>query len=116
LNVRFGKTFGFGKKPETASNASQGGGRGGGGDHGGDRGPRGMMGGGFGGGLGSPTDRRYNLTFNISARNVLNVVNVATPNGVLGSPFFGQPNALAQGPYSSVGSNRRIDLQVQFTF
>jgi Carboxypeptidase regulatory-like domain len=115
LNVRFGKTFGFGRKPEAASNAPQGGGHGG--PHGGgEHGPRGMMGGGFGGGLGSPTDRRYNLTFNVSARNVLNVVNLQTPNGVLGSPFFGQSNSLATGPFSSVGSNRRIDLQVQFTF
>jgi hypothetical protein len=46
----------------------------------------------------------------------LNVVNLATPNGVLGSPFFGQSNALATGPFSSAGANRRIDLQVQFTF
>lgn len=116
LNVRFGKTFGFGRKPETAStNAQQGGGgRGGGrGDRGGGRG--GM----FGpfGGLGSPTDRRYNLTFNVSARNVFNIVNVAAPNGVLGSPFFGQSNSLVQnGPFSSAGSNRRIDLQVMFNF
>ena len=121
LNVRLGKTFGFGKKPETASTASPDGGRGGRVGGGGDRGERGrgggMMGGGpFGGGLGSPTDRRYSLTFSVSARNVLNVVNLATPNGVLGSPFFGQANALAQGPYSSVGSNRRIDLQLQFAF
>jgi hypothetical protein len=66
--------------------------------------------------MGTPTDRRYNLTFSVSARNVLNVVNVATPSGVLGSPFFGQPNALATGPFSSAGANRRIDLQVQFAF
>jgi Carboxypeptidase regulatory-like domain len=116
LNVRLGKTFGFGRKPETAPTAGgpgggPGGGRGGGGEHG--RG--GPFGGGFGG-MGTPTDRRYNLTFSVSARNVLNVVNVATPSGVLGSPFFGQPNALATGPFSSAGANRRIDLQVQFAF
>jgi hypothetical protein len=116
LNVRLGKTFGFGRKPETAPTAGglgggPGGGRGGGGEHG--RG--GPFGGGFGG-MGSPTDRRYNLTFSVSARNILNVVNVATPSGVLGSPFFGQPNALATGPFSSAGANRRIDLQVQFAF
>ena len=117
LNVRFGKTFGFGRKPETASTASPGEGRGGrGGGGGGEHGRGGMMGGGFGGGLGSPTDRRYNLTFNVSVRNIFNIVNVATPNGVLGSPFFGQPNSLAPGPYSSAGSNRRVDLQMQFTF
>ncbi len=116
LNVRLGKTFGFGRKPEAAPTAGgpgggPGSGRGGGGEHG--RG--GPFGGGFGG-MGTPTDRRYNLTFSVSARNVLNVVNVATPSGVLGSPFFGQPNALATGPFSSAGANRRIDLQVQFAF
>jgi hypothetical protein len=118
LNVRIGKTFGFGRKPETALTAGgpgggPGGGRGGG-EHGRGGGPFGG-GGGFGG-MGNATDRRYNLTFSVSARNVLNVVNLATPNGVLGSPFFGQSNALATGPFSSAGANRRIDLQVQFTF
>ncbi len=111
LNVRLGKTFGFGRKPETAPTAGGPGGGRGGGEHG----HGGPFGGGFGG-MGSPTDRRYNLTFSVSARNVLNVVNVATPSGVLGSPFFGQPNALATGPFSSAGANRRIDLQVQFAF
>ena len=66
--------------------------------------------------MGNATDRRYNLTFSVSARNVLNVVNLGTPNGVLGSPFFGQSNALATGPFSSASVNRRIDLQVQFVF
>src|SRR5258707_5754245 len=118
LNVRLWKTFGFGRKPETPSTAGgpgggPGGGRGGG-EHGRGGGPFGG-GGGFGG-MGNATDRRYNLTFSVSARNVLNVVNLATPNGVLGSPFFGQPNALATGPFSSAGANRRIDLQVQFAF
>jgi hypothetical protein len=113
LNVRLGKTFGFGRKPETAPTAGGPGGGRGGGEHG--RGGPFGGGGGFGG-MGNATDRRYNLTFSVSARNVLNVVNLATPNGVLGSPFFGQANALATGPFSSAGANRRIDLQVQFTF
>jgi hypothetical protein len=119
LNVRLSKTFGFGKKPETAADSSGGpGGRGpgggrGGGDHGHGGGLFGV--GGFGG-MGSPTDRRYNLTFSVSARNIFNVVNLAPPNGVLGSPFFGRANALAPGPFSSASANRRIDLQAQFTF
>jgi Carboxypeptidase regulatory-like domain len=125
LNVRLSKTFGFGRKAEAVNTNPAGGGDnrgprgrgpgGGGGEHshgpgGGDRG-----GGPFGMG-GSATDRPYNLTFSVSARNVFNIVNLATPNGVLGSPFFGQANALANGPYSSSGANRRIDLQLQFTF
>src|SRR5439155_24599246 len=121
LNVRLSKTFGIGKKVESATNAGPGpgpeGGRGrrggpgggGGGEHG--HGPGGPF-----GGMASATDRPYNLTFSVSARNVFNVVNLATPNGVLGSPFFGQANALASGPFSSAGANRRIDLHLQFTF
>ena len=121
LNVRLSKTFGFGRKPESAPTAGGPGGGPGGGRGGGERGGGERRGGGFGGGgmfggMGNATDRRYNLTFSVSARNVLNVVNLATPNGVLGSPFFGQANALATGPFSSAGANRRIDLQVAFSF
>jgi hypothetical protein len=117
LNVRLSKTFGFGKKVESASKAGGPGGLGGprgGGEHG----PRGggFAGGGMFGGLGNATDRPYNLTFSVNARNVFNIVNLNTPNGVLGSPFFGQANALATGPYSSAGSNRRIELMASFTF
>ena len=32
------------------------------------------------------SDRRYNLTLGVNARNVFNNVNVANPNAVLGSP------------------------------
>jgi hypothetical protein len=121
LNLRVSKTFGFGKKAE-AANAGAGGlgggtfGRGPGGPGGG--GPRGGGGGGdravmFGGGS---SNSRYNLTFSVNARNVFNNVNVATPIGNLSSPLFGQANALAGGPYSTSTANRRIDLQVQFTF
>jgi len=65
---------------------------------------------------GSNTGRRYNLTFSVSARNVLNRVNLSPPIGDLSSPFFGQSIALAGGPYSSSGASRRIDLQVSFSF
>ena len=68
----------------------------------------------FGGG--ATTDRRYNLTFTVSGRNVLNRVNLAPPVGNLSSPLFDQSNALAGGPFSSAGANRRIDLQVLFSF
>jgi hypothetical protein len=122
LNLRLSKTFGFGKKAETA-NAGVGGpgaggtfGRGPGGHGGG--GPRGGGGGGdrmvtFGG---RPSNSRYNLTLSVNARNVFNNVNLATPIGNLSSPLFGHANALAGGPYSTQTANRRIDLQVQFTF
>ena len=120
LNLRLSKTFGFGR--EVKGGAEAGGGPGGHGGHGGPPGGglggRGLTGGGggrmFGGG--STTGRRYNLTFTVSARNVLNRVNLAAPIGNLTSPLFGESNALAGGPFSSAGANRRIDLQVLFSF
>ena len=113
LNLRLAKTFGFG--PETGGgNGSQTGG----GPHGGHGGPHG---GGFGGphggiGLGPATSRRYNLTFSIFARNVLNHVNPATPIGTLSSPYFGESIALAGGPFSTAAANRKIELQAMFSF
>ncbi len=96
-----------------------GGGRGRGGPPGGGLGGRGLSGGGGPGGAfggGAATSRRYNLTFSVSARNVLNRVNLAPPIGNLSSPLFGESNALAGGPYSFGSATRRIDLQVQFSF
>ncbi len=90
------------------------GGRGGGGG--------GLGGRGLGGGGGNPfnfgneTAHRYNLTFSVSARNLLNNVNYAPPVGNLNSPLFGTSNALAGPPFSSGSANRRIDLQMLFSF
>jgi hypothetical protein len=122
LNLRLSKTFGFGR--ETKGGGGTGGpsygGRHGGGGPGGGLGPGGLSsaGGGRGGGMfgGATTGRRYNLTFSVSARNVLNRVNLATPVGDLTSPFFAQSINLAGGPFSSQGASRRIDLQVLFSF
>jgi hypothetical protein len=123
MNLRLSKTFGFGREATGGSGASPdggpGGGRGRGGPPGGGLGGRGLSGaggpgGGFGGG--AATSRRYNLTFSVSARNVLNRVNLAPPVGSLSSPLFGESNALAGGPYSFGSATRRIDLQVQFSF
>jgi len=121
LNLRVSKTFGFGKETKGGGVPDSGGGTGGrggrgGGPPGGGLGGRGLTGGGgmFGGGV--TTDRRYNLTFTVSGRNILNRVNLATPVGSLSSPLFAESNALAGGPYSSAGANRRIDLQVLFSF
>ena len=72
------------------------------------------------GGRGGPdagaTNRRYALTFGVIGRNVFNNVNVLTPIGNLGSPLFGESNGLTGRPYSDSTSNRRLDLQVTFTF
>jgi hypothetical protein len=117
VNLRLSKTFGFGHE-------KKGGGVGGGG---GDRGPRmgpglggrGLSGGGGGmGGIfgGASTNRTYNLTFSIMGRNLLNSLNPGPPVGNLSSPFFGQSIAIAGGPFSSASANRRVDLQVMFSF
>jgi len=55
---------------------------------------------------------RYSLAFDVSARNVLNRVNLAQPVGVLGSPLFGTSTALA----GSSAANRIVTVQMQFTF
>jgi hypothetical protein len=127
LNLRLSKTIGFG--PETKSGnlaagggmgGQGGGGGGGGGGRGGPGGP-GMGRGGFGGmggpmGLGSATNRRYNLTFSINARNVFNNINFAPLVGNLSSPLFGEPNAIAGGPYGSASAPRKLELGAVFTF
>jgi Carboxypeptidase regulatory-like domain len=124
MNLRLSKTIGFGREVAAGQGPRTGGGGGGGGGRGGS--PGGGLGGrglsGSGGGAGGPfaaaanTNRRYNMTFSVAGRNILNRVNLATPVGNLDSPLFGQSNALAGGPYSFGSATRRIDLQVLFSF
>ena len=78
---------------------------------GGSGGPRGMFG-------EAGSGKRYSLTFSVSARNLLNNVNLAPPIGNLNSPLFGVSNAIAGGfgPQGSATANRRIDFQVRFSF
>jgi Carboxypeptidase regulatory-like domain len=125
LNLRLAKTFGFGGEVGGRNAAQTGGGPGGGGGghtagaHMGGGGGGGGIGfgrGPGGGGLGSATNRRYNLTFSVNARNVFNRVNPAAPVGVLSSPDFGRSIALAGGPFSTAAANRRIELQAMFSF
>jgi hypothetical protein len=97
-----------------------GGGRGGGGFGGFGGGPRGMGGFGSVGGAG----KKYNLTATLSARNAFNHENFGPPNGSLISPFFGESTTLAGGggPGGGFGGNggaagnRRIEMQLRFTF
>ena len=123
MNLRLTRSFGFGPKVNRpAGNQGQGGGPGGGGgggSHGGGGGggPRGpLFGGGPGGGPPSGSDRRYSLTFGVSARNVFNKVNYGNPSGILGSRFFDTSNDLQGGPFSNGSANRRIDLIATFNF
>jgi hypothetical protein len=119
LNLRLSKTIGFGRETKGGSVATgdrgYGGPRGG---HGGGLGPGGLSGAGGNMSSGSRvgSNRRYNLTFSISARNLLNTFNPGPPVGNLSSPFFGQSINTAGGPFSSASANRRLDLQVRFSF
>jgi hypothetical protein len=122
LNLRLSKTFGFGPEEGsggTATNGPHGGGGRGGHGAGGGLGGRGLSG---ASGGGNPfgavnTNRRYNLTFSVSARNALNRVNLAPPVSDVDSPLVGKYNSLASGPFSFSGNaSRRIDLQVLFSF
>jgi hypothetical protein len=119
VNLRLSKTFGFGRETKGGGGGEMrgpmGGGRGG--PPGGGLGPRGLGGSsgnpfGFGGG----TNHRYNLTFAIGARNLLNSRNPGLPVGSLSSPYFGQTISIAGGPFSTGSANRRIDMQVMFSF
>jgi hypothetical protein len=122
LNLRLAKTFGFG--PEKGGKSADlgpspgvpPGGMGGRGPGGGGGGFGRGGGGGGAFGLGAGTNRRYNLTLSINARNLLNRVNAATPVGNLSSGFFGQSTAIAGGPFSSQAANRKIELQAMFSF
>ncbi|MFP5265188.1 MAG: carboxypeptidase regulatory-like domain-containing protein [Blastocatellia bacterium] len=146
INMRVSKTFGFGRSGSARAAIGQqaqgrgstggatptgaGAGRFGDGGQGGARpgGPGGgpppgaVMGGGGGGGSESP----YNLTVSINASNIFNHTNPGPPVGNLSSPLFGRSTSLASGGISfggggfgggnSVANNRRIDLQIRFSF
>jgi hypothetical protein len=121
VNMRLAKTIGFG--PERGGNdpkkkpASNGGGSGGGSIN-----PAiAATGRGLGGLLGSPTTaHRYNLTFALSARNILNHVNPGPLTGNITSPLFGQANQVAGTPngegFYETANNRRLEVQIRFSF
>ncbi len=116
LNLRLGKTFGFGKKKGSTSGAGGGGGGGrgpGGRGAGGNLGGRGLSGGGAGPGMvgGGAENSRYSLEFNVNVRNAFNKINLGQPVGNLGSPLFGQSNSV-----NNFSGYRRLDLQVRFMF
>jgi hypothetical protein len=132
LNMRVGKTIGIGPRLEaTGANPQQQGGQNGprgGGMPGGPRPGGGAPGGGGPGGMGGPrgaggpfgggerSSQRYSLTFSVNARNIFNNVNPAPPIGNLSSALFGKSTALAGGVFNTQSANRRIDLQMMFSF
>jgi carboxypeptidase family protein len=70
---------------------------------------------------GPPSGRRYNLTLSASTLNALNHTNLGPPDGDLSSPYFDQSRSLggmivmAHGGAAST-YNRKIDVQLRFTF
>ena len=124
FNMRISKTWGFGKRLVTQDHGHGGNPGGGSGgpppSHGGGGGSHGGGGGHGGGPFGNDgnTGRRYNLTINAQALNLFNIINLAPPNGVLGSKLFDVSNQLAGQIFSSPDGSaaRRIFVQARFTF
>src|SRR5579862_1556741 len=114
MNLRVGKTFGFGgerggKKasdgaPIPAGNSTAA-----------------ATGRGLGGLIGAlPSNRRYNLMVSMSIRNLLTHTNPGPINGDITSPLFGRANQMAGNingeGFSENANNRRLELQIRFTF
>ena len=63
--------------------------------------------------------RRYNMSISMSVRNLLNHTNPGPIIGNITSPLFGQANQPAGGGgfvFSEAANNRRLELQMRFTF
>jgi hypothetical protein len=112
VNLRVSRTWGFGA---TKFQGPSGGSRGGGG---GGRGGSGFGGGGRGGFGSESTEHRYNMTVSVNARNILNHMNLNTFNGSLTSPYFYEATGITGGfgAESTASNQRRIDLQLRFSF
>ncbi len=99
VNLRVGKTFGFG--PERGSG-------------------RGHVGSGLTRIFTAPDDHRYNLIISMSIRNLLNHTNPGPIIGNISSPLFGLANQMAGAVngegFSENANNRRLELQTRFTF
>ena len=116
VNLRVTKTIEFGGERGSAATAQ--------------RGPGGGEGrpapGVFSAGSGTPgasssaqAGRRYNLSISMSVRNLLNHTNPGPIIGNITSPLFGQANQPAGGGefiFSEAANNRRLELQMRFTF
>ena len=113
LNLRVSKTWGFGT---TKFSGPSGGARSGGGGFGGGGGRGGF--GGPGGPGGESSEHRYNLTVSVNARNILNHENLNTPNGAISSPYFLESTGITGGfgAEATASNQRRIDLQLRFSF
>jgi hypothetical protein len=67
----------------------------------------------------APSGHHYNLNISMSIRNLLNHTNPGPIIGNITSPLFGQANQPAGGGgfiFSEAANNRRLELQMRFTF
>lgn len=125
LNMRVGRTFGFGARRDNvnlgSNPASTPGGVGGppggqGGPGGGNRGGNPFS---VGQGGGSTGNSHYNLTISMQIRNLINHNNPGPIIGNMTSPLFGmanQPAGDGGGIFSESANNRRLELQTRLTF
>ncbi|HEV3200924.1 MAG TPA: carboxypeptidase regulatory-like domain-containing protein [Bryobacteraceae bacterium] len=116
--LRVSRTWAFGREARGGAMESGGvpGGMGASASHGGGGGPMGDA-----APTGAGPGRRYNLTLSASTLNALNHPNFAPPNGDLSSGYFGQYRSLGGLIVIAHGGapttyNRKIDLQLRFTF
>jgi hypothetical protein len=115
FNLRFSKTWGFG--PEKGGGGAVRSSR----DSGRPAGPALSVPQGNGGLFSQPsTPRKYNLTLAMSGRNLFNHTNPGPIIGNISSPLFGRANQVAGAPngegFLETASNRRLELQIRFTY
>ena len=115
LNLRVGRTFGFGTRHEAVDLGSNPGTIPGGGQGGGSSSPFSVG----GRATGSTGNRHYNLTISMQIRNLMNHNNPGPIIGNITSPLFGlanQPAGDGGGIFSESANNRRLELQTRLTF
>jgi hypothetical protein len=112
VSVRLSKVFGIGPKIKTAGEGQTFTPNGGG-----NVSNRGIGSGGPAIRLDASMPRRYNLTLVAVANDIINKVNLGTPNGVLLSPLFNQTQTLAGGQFGAPTPGiRNIVFQTTFSF
>jgi hypothetical protein len=117
VNLRVAKIIEFGGERGSASTAQRA--PGGGGDGRPAPGVFNTGAGPQGGSSSAQAGRRYNLSISMSVRNLLNHTNPGPIIGNITSPLFGQANQPAGGGgfiFSEAANNRRLELQMRFTF
>jgi hypothetical protein len=123
VNLRIGRTFGFGPARAAGGGATNDRGFRGGGGRGGGGGGMQMGPGGRGGFSpdGDAGEHRYGVNVSVMVVNILNHTNPGGYVGIISSPQFGQPTSVFTGFGGGPGgggaaNNRRVELSLRFTF